>query len=506
MSGGRFYSAQRFKRSTRHFLVGRALQAVANFALTLAMVRLLAPGDYGAYMVLWGMVEMMAPLSSLGMLEAVRRYLPELAARGAPGALPAFVRGMTLIRLAVMLAWVVLIAVFWMEIANWLGFSPAQAEATTTAVILVVTVIGFRYAAEMLECLLEQRWSQLTHALLPIGRLAGVAALTASGSLSLAHVIWVDIVVSLGCLLLAEGFLVRKVRAIPAAGDYRAPRGEVAIFAWHMAGFNLLNATASFGTLRLMVARLLGLEAAGLFAFIQQLLVIAARYLPANLLANIIRPMLIARHAAGETAVVAQGLGLMWKTNLLIVLCCVAALWVAGDAIVALVSGGRFEHAGMVALLLFLGLGATTQGQLVAMAMQIHNRPRELRNLTVLVLLVPLAVWGGAGFGLVGVALGIVLAQWAWNSLALWWMRRHGVGGRLDWEGLARAVAGALAATSLAWLAVELFREWGALAMLALLLPLAFWLAKPLAAGDMDLLQRGLRGPARYLRPFARPT
>jgi O-antigen/teichoic acid export membrane protein len=504
MSRDGVFSGKRFRGAVRAFLFGRAAQGLANLVLTLAMVRLLAPGDYGAYMILWGMVEMMVPLTSLGMLEAVRRYLPELAAHGAPGALSAFVRGMTLIRLGLMLGWAVAIALFWGEIAAWLGFSAVQQQAALPAVVLVVSVIAFRYAAEMLECLLEQRWSQLTHALLPIGRLAGVVALVATGSLSLAHVIWVDIAVSVGCLLLAEVFLARKVRAIPAAGDYRAPRREVATFAWHMAGVNVLNATASFGALRLLVARFLGLEAAGLFAFIQQLLVIVARYLPANLLANVIRPMLIARHAAGETAVVAQGLGLMWKTNLLIVLCCVAALWVAGDAIIAFVSGGRFEGAGTVALLLFLGLGATTQGQLFVMAMQIHNRTRELRNLTLLMLLVPLGAWAGADFGLAGVALGIVLAQWAWNSLVLWWMRRHRVSGKLDWSGLARAGVGGLAATGPAWLVVGPSREWAALAILAVLLPIAFWLAKPLVASDMDLLQRGLRGWARFLRPFVR--
>lgn len=504
MSRTVLFSGKRFRGALTAFLYGRAAQGVANLALTLAMVRLLAPGDYGAYMILWGMVEMMVPLTSLGMLEAVRRYLPDLAARGAPGALRGFVRGMTLIRLALMLGWALAIAFFWPQIAAWLGFSAAQQEASLVAVCLVVSVIGFRYASEMLECLLEQRWSQLTHALLPIGRLLGVAALVATDSLSLARVFWVDIAVSVGCFLLAEFFLVRKVRGIAAAGDYRTSRREVATFAWHMAGFNVLNATASFGALRLLVARLLGLDAAGLFAFLQQLLVIVGRYLPANLLANIIRPMLIARHAAGETAVVAQGMGLMWKTNLLIILCCVAALWLAGDAIIALASGGRFQQAGLVMLLLFLGLGATTQGQLVAMFMQIHDRARQLRDLSLLVLLVPAAVWLGSGWGLEGVALGIVLAQWTWNSFALWWMRRQGVGGELDWAGMARAGVGTLAALGAAWLAAGWMPEWGALAVLVLLLPLAFWLVKPLAAGDMDLLQRGMRGAASVFRPFAR--
>lgn len=501
MNGGTsLYSGQRFRRAIGHFLLGRAAQVVANFALTLWVVRLLAPADYGVYMILWGMVEMMVPLSSLGMMEAVRRYLPDLAARGAPGALPGFLRVMTLIRLALMICWALVIAFFWGEIAAWLGFNVAQQEASLVAVCLVVSVIGFRYASEMLECLLEQRWSQFTQALMPIGRLLGVAVLVVSDNMTLARVFWVDIAVSAGCFLLAEFFLVRRVKGIAATGDYRVSRKEVATFAWHMAGFNVLNATASIGALRLLVGRLLGLELAGLFAFLQQLLVIVGRYLPANLLTNIIRPMFIARHAAGEAAVVGQGLALMWKTNLLFVLGCMAAFAVAGDAIIALASGGRFPQAGLVMLLLFLGLGATTQGQLVAMFMQIHKRTRQLRNQSVLALLVPVAVWVGAAWGLVGVALGIALAQWVRNVFALWWLRNHGIGIELDGWGMLRMFGAVVTAGGVGYGLVVPQSAWLGLAVTLLLLGVGFFLARPLNRTDYDLLTRALKGKARFLR------
>lgn len=496
------YSGQRFRRAIGHFLLGRAAQVVANFALILWLVRLLAPADYGAYMILWGMVEMMVPLSSLGMLETVRRYLPDLAARGAPGALPGFLRVMTLARLALMICWALGIAFFWAEIAAWLGFSVVQQEASQIAVCLVVSVIGFRYASEMLECLLEQRWSQLTQALLPVGRLLGVMILVALESLTLARVFWVDIAVSAGCFLLAEFFLIRRVKSIATTGNYRVSRKEVATFAWHMAGFNVLNATASIGALRLLVGRLLGLELAGLFAFLQQLLVIVGRYLPANLLANLIRPMLIAHHADGGTAVIGQGVALMWKTNLLIVLSCVAVFAVAGDVIIALASGGRFQQAGLVMLLLFLGLGATTQGQLVAMFMQIHKRTHQLRNQSMLALLVPVAAWVGAGWGLAGVALGIVLAQWVRNSFALWWLRKHGVGIELDGWGVLRMFSVVVLAGGLGYGLVMLQGSWLGLAATLLLLGVGVFLARPLNRTDYDLLMRALKGKVRFLKPL----
>ena len=97
MNSSGLYTGKRFRKAIQHFLLGRAAQSITSFILALWLVRLLGASDYGAYMVLWGMVEMMVPLSSLGMLEAVRRFLPELAVRGEPEALKKFVAWMTLL-------------------------------------------------------------------------------------------------------------------------------------------------------------------------------------------------------------------------------------------------------------------------------------------------------------------------------------------------------------------------------------------------------------------------
>jgi O-antigen/teichoic acid export membrane protein len=505
MSPPELYSGSRFRRAVLHFLLGRATQAVAFFALTLWLVRLLNPADYGAYMTLWGMVEMMVPLSSLGMLEAVRRFLPDLAVRGAAGAMGNFVRYMTMIRLALMIAWTAVIYLFWPQLAVWMGFSADQQDAGVVGVILLISVIAFRYASEMLECLLEQRWSQLTHALMPLGRLAGLSVLVWAGGVSLQRILWVDLAVSLTCFLLAEYFLVQRIRKTASVGDYAPTLKEVGTFASHMAVVNLLQAAASAGALRIIVARMLGLEAAGMFAFLQQLLSSVGRYLPANLLANLIRPMLIARHRAGEEQIVGNGMALLWKTNLLIIGGCVIAMAAAGDSIVALASGGRFLDGGLVMLIMFVGLGSATQGQLVSMTMQIFSYTRQLRNFSFLTALTPLAVAIGVTWGVAGVAAGMVATSWVKNTLTLRWLSRQAGRIELDWNGAARALVPVfcLAASGL-WLQLH---DYGILLSLTVtILPylVGLWLLKPLNQLDIDLLGRGMRRYSRFFVPFAR--
>ena len=504
MNNPNLYSGKRFRQAIQHFLLGRTAQAIAFFILTLWLVRLLDPADYGAYMVLWGMVEMMVPLSSLGMLEAVRRFLPELATRGAPGVLIKFVHWMTLIRFVIIVSWAALIAVFWLDIAAWIGLSVVQQEATFIAVGLTITITGFRYASEMLECLLEQRWSQFTRALMSLGRLFGVAIIVAFDNLTLQRLLEIDLAVSLICFLLAEYFLARKLNSLPGIGNLRLSIRDIVTFAWHMTGVNLFRAAASFGALRIIVARTLGLETAGMYAFLQQLLMFVGRYLPANLLANIIRPMLVSRYVDGEIGVVKQGMALLWKSNILIIAITIAAISVAGNPIITLMSGGRFADADIIVLIMLLSLGATSQGQLVSMVMQIFSYTNRLRYFSVLCLLTPVAVFFGSNWGLLGVAVGIVISEWLQNNLVLFWLNRQAGRIELDWLGALRGLGLILLLVAIGLAVENQLGSWWALAFVLLTYGPGLVLVKPLSHSDKELLSRGLPHGARLFTPFVR--
>lgn len=497
-----FYTGNRFRDALLAFMFGRAMQGLAHFILMLWVVRLLGLSDYGAYMTLWGIVDMTAPLSSLGMLEAARRFLPDLATRGNTGAVYTFIKWATLVRFTILFAWAGGIALLWPTLAGWIGFSAVQASQSWVAVPLIVTVLGFRYAAEMLETLLEQRWSQLARALMPIGQLLGVSILVGMGAVSLSMLLWVDLIASLFCLLLAEWALYLRLGRLNVAGNHHVTLREVTNFAWNMSGANLLHATASAGALRLIAARVLGLEAMGLYSFLQQLLNIINRYMPAQLLANIIRPMLIARRAAGETEVVSLGMGLMWKSNLLIVLVGIAVFAIVGDTTISVVSGRHIDGGGFVMLVLLLGLGASSQGMLINMALQIYDRTGALRALSLLILLVPIAGWFAGKFGLASFVAGIAAARWLHNGFALWWIQRNGVRIALDFAGLARTIILVVVTMAPMWFIGEQMGAFRAFIATVALLLLAFLLARPLSQSDETILKRALKSNVRFLRPF----
>ena len=491
------YSAARIRKALKYFIVGRGAQAVTFLLLTLLLVRVLSAHDYGAYMAIWGMVELMVPLSSFGLLEASRRYLPMLAQTGSRQAVMPFVRGVVLVRLGLLALWATGLALLWPQAMDFIGVEKGdlgQPLAAAGAIAVICSVPAFRFVSEMLESLLEQKWSQLLHAAMPIVRAAAVVGLLVLGELHLSLLLLVDAGIALAFMVASLIVLRSKLREIPDGPPAPVEFREVFSFSWHMAGVNLLQATASIGALRLLVARFLGLEVAGMFAFIQQLLLMAGRYMPAQVLASVVRPVLAARHARGDHATVLGVLELLWKSNLIMLVVWLAAVGVSGDALMAQASGGRFTDTGWIMFLMLLGLGATTQGQNVSLCMQLYGVTRELRTQSVLFLLVPVGVVLGSRWGLEGVAAGIAVTHGFKNAFALWWLRRQGIHLAYDLRAMLRISISMAIAVLLATGLHAAFGPWIALGTLGIFTVGALYFCKPLRESEFIIMSGILKG------------
>lgn len=350
----------------------------------------------------------------------------------------------------------------------------------------------------------DSRSKALAGIKIKIAQFLSLAILVFTDNLALDRLIWVDLSISCLCFFLTEFILIRKLRAISSTGDYKPTVREIFIFSWDMAGVNLLRAISNAGSLRILVARNLGLEAAGMFSFLQQILMVFGRYLPANLLANIIRPMLISRYVAGEVNMVKEGMALLWKSNLIIICAILSVMCVAGDAVIGVVSSERFQDAGLLMMIMLLGLGATSQGQLVVMIMQIFLYTRQLSYFSVLSIFTPLAAIAGSAWGLLGVACGIAISVWFMNSLILNWLNRQAGRIELDWSGVARGVLLTVVISFIGLIIKYEFGTWWALIFVVMVYGPGLFLIKPLNQSDMVLLNLGLRHRARFLMPFAR--
>lgn len=498
------FSGNRFRSAVRHFVVGRLAQAIATVAVTFLAVRLLSPGEYGLYMVLWGLVELGVPMTSLGFLPAAQRFLPELAERGSQGSLRRFVYELMAIRIGLIVLGALAVGCSWPVLSAWMGSPDSRVSVAWLAAVMLAFVLISRFSAEMLECLLEQRYAQTSRAVLPFIRAFGFVALWVGGKANLVNLLWIDVVAALIAMILGEVWLARSVGALNPLGNHSIPRRDFATFVWHMSGAQVLNAVSSVGTLRLVVARLLGVEVAGQFSFLQQLVTIGNRYLPSVLLANMVRPMLIARHANGRVEDVSRGLGLLWKSNLALAWPAVPMMVIAGDEIINFASGGHVRSAGLAMAFMVIGLGARGQHQIVGMALQIFRYTKLIRAESLLSLLAPVLLFAFVGYGIEGMAFAICVGLVLRSAISLWLLQRREFTIALDWVGAARLLLSLLAATGLAYIVgVRLGPLVGVVILLASYCAFAF-VCRPVEAREWGLVKRGIGQRASWLSRLVR--
>lgn len=501
------YTGRKFRDALRHFFIGRSAQAVASVVFLLVAVRLLEPEDFGSYMVLLGIVEVCRPLSSLGLLPAVQQFLPAMALHAGHRQLTRFVRWISLLRFGALVAFGAGVYVFWPALADALGLEGHALNHGALIALLIVTMLGAGFNDHMLEALLEQRRAQMLRAFVPVGRLIGLVALAIWGQATLVWMLWIDIVVTGACLIAAEWILAGQLRRLTPDGSRTFAPAEIGRFVWHMSGAQVLNALSSPGMLRMIVSSLLGVTAAGQFAFIQQVVLQVQRFMPSLLLANLVRPMLIAARAHGNDARVREASALLWKSNSILVLPLVSMAWLGGVPLMHVLSGHRIDDSLTLGLLM-LGLLSAAQLHVTGTLMQLLQRAATLRNLSLMALLAPGLVAVTSVHGLAWAAAGATLAAWLRSATSLVVLSRIDPLIRPDIDGTIRALASAAMATALAWPLASL-SVWAGVGAMPIAYLFLLWLTKPLNQADVGAVglvfksQRGLVA-RRAVEAFAR--
>jgi O-antigen/teichoic acid export membrane protein len=502
------YAVVRLRRAVLYFAGGRLVQVLARAALVLLVVRLLPIEDYGAYMLVVGIAEMMLQLGSLGLMSVGQRFLPEIVDKAGRRQVKRFVWLLTAGQLAVLSLLCMAAWHFWDVLLPYLGFSADQIERSRPAVLLFLLIPAMRFTATLLEALLEQAKAQIARALMPIGRIGAVLALLAAGvEVTLERVLWVEITVSAGCLALVWILMrLSLARLAEPAHPEPLPVAAMARQAWHMATVEIMTSAQAPGALRMALANALGIAESGLFAFLQSLQHLVGRYLPGALLRSLARPMLISRvRSHNGPELLANGITLLLKSSLLVIAAAAMMVFVGGDRIVMMASGGKFPGAGDTLLLMILGLALISQRQMLEMLMQILNRTGTLRTTSLLAPVALAAVWYGASGGLNVAVLVWAAGIAAINSINLWRLQVVAGRYRISWWGMGSIILPAVAAALLGDQLLDSLGTWVALAVSCAALIALLFAVKPFAAGELRIAHRGAGTLAgRVMRPFTR--
>lgn len=445
MAAGNYYSKDKVRRSLKHFVVGKAGGALVGLLTLLLTVRVLSVSDYGLYVALVGYLEIFNVISSFGLNVLSERLVPELRASGHEAKLRSLIAQLVRIR-----ALLLTLSSSLVVLVIWLMGDQLDIGNVLPAVLVYQLVVSFetlaRFCESIFDSLLQQGNAQaslLSRTALRLLFLAGVWVTT--GHIDLVQWLWLE-VLAYGCGLLITLFLThRTLRRLPrpeegVAGLRPALRSSIQIYL-----SQVLGVLVGIDAVKILVLRTSSAEVAAVFGFCASLAWMVQRYLPSYLLVGMVRPLVVAAVAAGKEGSdrLRAIVSIMLKINLLLVGCLVVLMAGAGDVAVNLLSGGKFNSAGALVLLLLIYVWSNSVRALVGYLAMAHGHGASMLWGQVAgalaLLIVAVAALGAAGVYAYGAAL--IAMNATWIALVATRLNLGGQWPALRLQGFVRSVA-----------------------------------------------------------------
>jgi O-antigen/teichoic acid export membrane protein len=513
------YSGERVRRGIVHFLLGKGVSAVCGFLAMVLVVRALSLQGFADYTVLVALVELATALSGLGLGHVLLRYVPELYEKQHRLSLRRLVWGALGMRTVAVVLLALVLHGASSGLAQLVGIAGGGAVVSAFLAVVVLRSTA-HFLSQVLESTLHQGISQTGFSLAALLRMIGMAWLMQrGGEVSLIDVIYVEAAADAACMLVLAAGLVKVLyeKAVAAevnAADGRWMQGRLqAMVRFAAAGYvqHLVILPYGGNTNRLVAGHMLAAPAVASYGFAQSLYEYLKRYLPAQLMVGLIRPVIVARWARERSfPAIAEISSQVVLINVLLVGGVLAVLAVAGRESLYVISGGKYANESLAVLFgLCVVLLLETQRQQIEVLVQTVERYEELIPSNALVAasvlgaIVLLPVLGALAFPVAN-AVGLV----AGNRWVLARLRKHGYEYRNDWRGTALVALCGACAVAAGWLLRAAGLHWAAAAGVVLLVfsTLAWWLLGPsLRAFAHDLAGRGATGlPQLPEEPAAR--
>lgn len=340
-------------------LVGRPISAIGGILVLILLSRHTPADQYGVYFAIWALIEIAILSSNCGLLHAVYRYI---SARVTADGLIIPVGPVWPI-----LAWrclTLLLAGFFIYILPPGVAQLFNLDAAEHYALFIAAIIGCEGIARFIEAIFDsmlcQGYSQLTLISRTFFRLLGIGyILIFTPEFSLHNIIVSEFIATcigatLGLLLLIRLYHKRgKTEAAPPSpGFARMTRFALPAFIAQVLGIvygpDMLKLVLSGGS---------GVQELAIFGFAYSIAAVVQRYIPANLLAGVFRPLFVAA-AKKDNAdkVLLELLTICIKINWIFVAPLLCAAYFFGDPVLQLISAGNYSQAGSVITVIIAGL------------------------------------------------------------------------------------------------------------------------------------------------------
>lgn len=406
-------------------LIARPLSAVGGVLVLIVLSRQLTPIDYGVYFAIWAIVEILILSSNVGLLHAAYRYVS--AGEWSDGRIHLqgpiwqliFWRLISLLIFSTMLFALPPISAYFFN-----GGSVAKNSLHLIALIILAEGIA-RYLEALFDSMLFQGSSHITLLSRTLLKFIAFSYFAFSDSLSLEKAIYVELAAAL--IGAAIGFLLLWNLYRNAAKNPDKPEAQkidirrMARFALPAYAAQILGITYGPDALKLALGAVAGAPAIALFGFAFSIASVVQRYMPANILSGIFRPLFVAVSKAeyAENRL-SELLNISIKINCAFLLSAVCFLYFGGESLLLKISENNYPGAGLVTALIVLGLLAVAVHLNLSMycIAKENSWPPLLATATSTVGL-PLGYFFAKQYGAVGIAVAFGVTELIWSAVCL---------------------------------------------------------------------------------------
>ncbi len=482
------YSSVEIKRTAAHFFTGKVASALLTLITLLWLVRLLAAEEYGAYVVLVAGMEFTLAITTLGLPWVAARYLPEFRLYANGRMLKYFV-WQVVIRISLSLfigALLLMLTMPWLLLP--LEFTQHTNVARLYLLVLLVEGSGRHIRESILGPLMQQGQAQISQVLRNLVLLLIVGIIVAQGAIDLHHVVLAELIASVLSTALTLYRLIRYLHLhlnSPGQDGWQPPNwSEMWRIACYTYFSNLVTQAYSPQVFVFLIQHYLGVEATALFGFLRNLYGQIANYLPATSYVG-----------AGGMAELARNANLVGKLSLFALMPILVFVWLAGNELPSLLSGGKFNQANYCLAGLLLALIPFSQRQILEIVAVVSKNSHLCSwGASLGVLVLPLAyLLLESGQGLWSIIIAIIVSQILFNTMLITALTRI-TSYRLDAIGFFKLIAAAFAAFVLAQQLVFSIQTWLDLLVVAIfscsLFLLVSYFIKPFRADERARVNR----------------
>jgi len=364
------YSGAALRLAAWQFLTGKAISGLLSFVILLWLVRLLPVPEYAAYLSLIAAAELVFSVSSFGLPWAVARFLPDARLHAQPAVTKRFVWRIVQWQAGILTLFCVGAILGHATLLPTLGLAVSGAAVSAWIGFILTQGLGRFLRDAVLGALLQQGIARLS-LIVRLGLFLGLLGLLVLFErVSLDTVLAAEALASLVAVLAALGGIAWHLRALPEL-QYAEPWDSPSAHAlWRIAlpmyAGSVFTLAYSPQVFLLLLQRFAGAEAAAVFGFLRSLYQQASRYLPATLLFGLVRPKLVASYVGGGGLMeLSRSANLAGKLSLFVLMPVVAFTFAAGEPLVAVLSGGKFDQTGLLLFGFMLALVPASQRQLL---------------------------------------------------------------------------------------------------------------------------------------------